>query len=103
MKIIELRSRKPSMDEVIEAAQHDDVLLVRDGHALARLEKFRDEDWADWQYEHSRAAVRRGRLARKQYARGEFVALEELRTQDDSVREAPARYGRTGVAKRKRK
>ena len=53
MKIIELSTVLPNITTLLDAVKIDDVLLVRDGHALARLEKFDDDDWEDWKYEHS--------------------------------------------------
>jgi predicted transport protein len=75
MKIIELSPKPPSMTTILEAVQDDDVLLVRAGHPLVRLEKFDDEDWEDWKYEHSNEAIARGHAARRQYRRGEFRPL----------------------------
>lgn len=79
MKVIELQPRSPTIDDLLEAVNNDDVLLVRDGQPLARLEKFDQEDWQDWQYESSAAALERGRHGREQYARGECKSLEQVK------------------------
>jgi len=79
MKILELNGRSPSLAELLEAAQAEDILLVRDGHPLARLEKFDEDDWQDFQYESSAQALERGQHARAQYARGEFKPLEQVK------------------------
>ena len=79
MKVVELNSNSPSFNDLLEAAQQEDILLVRDGRALARLERFDDEDLADWKYESSPAAQECGRHAREQYARGEYKTLEQVK------------------------
>ena len=81
MKVVELMPNPPSFADLLNAAQHEDILLVREGRALARLERFDDKDWEDWKYEHSPAAQERGRHAREQYARGEYKTLEQVRKQ----------------------
>jgi len=75
MKIIELDPNPPSMTALLKAVQEDDVLLVRAGHPLVRLEKFDDDDWEDWQYEHSPKAIACGEAARQQYRNGDFGTL----------------------------
>ena len=40
---------------------------------------FSDEDWDDWEYEHSAEALERGRRGREQYARGEYLALDQIK------------------------
>src|SRR5882724_7244641 len=75
MRIIELDNNPPSMTALLEAALKDDVILVRSGHPLVRLEKFDDDDWEDWKYEHSPASIERGELARKEYRKAEFRVL----------------------------
>lgn len=77
MKVIELNPSPPDIATLLRAIDEDDVLLVRDGHAIVRLEKFDDDDWEDWKYEHSPEAVARGAAAREQYRRGEFHSLGE--------------------------
>lgn len=81
MKVIELHANPPSFDDMLEAVKLEDILLVRDGQPLARLERFDAEDWQDWQYESSLAAQERGRLAREQYAQGQCQTLDEVKEQ----------------------
>jgi hypothetical protein len=81
MKVIEVHPQPPSFAELLEAAQHEDILLVREGQPVARLEKFDAEDLEDWQYESSLAALQRGRHAREQYAHGEYKTLDQLKDQ----------------------
>jgi len=83
MTIIELSSVMPDISTLLEAAELDDVLLVRDGHALMRLEKFDDDDWEDWKFEHSAEAISLGAAARQQYREGKFRRLPEVRKQCD--------------------
>jgi hypothetical protein len=79
MKIIELNPNPHSFNELLEAAQREDILLLRDGRPLARLEKFDDDDWETWKFESSPEAQERGRQAREQYARGDFKTLEQVK------------------------
>jgi predicted transport protein len=98
MKIIELGSKPPSMKSLLKAVEEDDVLLVRAGHPLIRIEKFDDNDWDDWKYEHSAAAIARGDVARKQYRNGEYRTLssngetDRLRIANESIRLLFQRY-----------
>lgn len=79
MKVIEIADLQPDVRTLLEAVQDDDVLLVRDGHAIIRLEKFDDDDWADWKYEHSPEAIAHGERAREQYLQGKFRDLNQVR------------------------
>jgi hypothetical protein len=79
MKVLEVNGRCPSLSQLLEDAQTEDILLVRDGRPLARLERFDEEDWQDFQYETSAEALERGGRARKQYARGEVKSLEQIK------------------------
>lgn len=79
MKIIELTPSPPDMNVLLQAVLEEDVLLVRDGHAVVRLERFDDDDWQDWNYEHSPEAIARGEAARQQYEKGEFKSLTKVR------------------------
>lgn len=79
MKVIELSPTPPDLSVLLAALQEDDVVLTRDGHAIGRLEKFDDDDWADWQYEHSPEAIAKGEIARKQYRDGKFTSLADAR------------------------
>lgn len=79
MKVIELNPTPPELNALLQAIQEDDVILLRDGHAVGRLERFDDEDWDDWKFEHSPAAIEAGNQARQQYQRGEFQTLSEYK------------------------
>jgi hypothetical protein len=80
MKVIELQNPNlPSFHDLLEAAQQEVIVLMRDGHPFARLEKCDDEDLEDLKYESSPQALERGRLAREQYARGEYKTLDQVK------------------------
>jgi hypothetical protein len=91
MKVVEIQSNPPAFNDLLEAAQQEDILLIRDGKPMARLQKFDAEDWEDWQYEASPGALERGRHAREQYARGEYKTLEQIKMHDglSEATEAP--------------
>ena len=78
MKLIELTPIPPNFDDLLRVAQQEDVLLLRDGRAIARLERFDDDDWEEWKYEHSPDAQERGRRAREQYSRGEYKTIDQV-------------------------
>ena len=73
----------PDISTLLEAVELDDVLLIRDGHALMRLEKFDDDDWEDWKFEHSAEAIALGDEARREYREGKFRRLPKIRGQRD--------------------
>ena len=79
MRIMELEQTSPTVEELLSAVQRDLVVLLRDGKPLARIEKISDEDWEDLQYESSPEALERGRRGREQYARGEYLTLNEVK------------------------
>lgn len=82
MKVIELLPFPPDVSVLLQAVQEDDVLLLRDGHAVVRLEKFDDDDWEDWKYEHSPDAIARGEQARQQNRDGDVRNLNDLRHEE---------------------
>jgi PHD/YefM family antitoxin component YafN of YafNO toxin-antitoxin module len=80
MKVIELQNPNvPSFDSLLEAAQQEDIVFMRNGHPLALLEKLEEDEWQDMKYESSPEALERGRIAREQFARGEYKSLEQIR------------------------
>ena len=85
MKIMELEQTSPTIEELLRAVQRDLVVLLRDGKPLARIEKVSDDDWEELQYESSPEALERGRRGREQYARGEYLTLDELKEQHGLV------------------
>ncbi len=79
MKLVDLTSSPPSFDDLLRVAQQEGVVFLRDGRAIARLERFDDDDWEYWKYEHSPVAQERGRQAREQYARGEYKTIDQVK------------------------
>lgn len=79
MKVIELTPAAPSLNALLDAVEHGDVVLVRDGRPLVRVEKFNQEDLEDWKYEHSAEAIALGKAARKQYREGKFRPLTKAK------------------------
>lgn len=78
MKIVDLGETRTSLSSLVEVAENEDVLLTRNGHALARLEKFTDEDWDDWAFEHDPQEIARGQAARERLRKGEGKTLQEV-------------------------
>jgi hypothetical protein len=79
MKVVELKKDPPTVDQLLGAAQSEDVVVLRDGKPWAKVEKFDEGDWEDYKFEHSPAALDRGRLGREQYARGDYATLGEVK------------------------
>lgn len=78
MKVIELKGRFPALETLLESAQDEDVLFMRAGHPVARLERFTEEDWEDWLFEHDPEAIQGAQEARERFGRGEGVSFEEV-------------------------
>jgi hypothetical protein len=51
---------------------------MENGHPKARLEKFDEEDWADWLFEHNPQVVREAERERQYLRDGQGVAWAEL-------------------------
>ncbi len=81
MRIMELEQSSPTIEDLLSAIQRDLVVLFRGGKPLARIERVSDDDWEDLQYESSPEALEKGRRGRKQYARGEFLSLDQVKQQ----------------------
>ena len=41
----------------------EDVLLTENGHVRARVERFDDDDWEDWLFEHDPKAIQAAEAA----------------------------------------
>ena len=78
MKVIELDDRFPALRDLLEIAQDEDVLFMRSGHPVAKLEKFTEEDWEDWLFEHDPGAIQRTEKARERFRRGEGVSFDKV-------------------------
>jgi hypothetical protein len=57
---------------------------MENGHPKARLEKFDEEDWADWLFEHEPQVVREAERERQRLRDGQGVAWTELEAQLDA-------------------
>jgi hypothetical protein len=77
MKRISLND-KPTIEDLIEQAEDDEVLVTRDGHAVALVIPFDDQD-AD--AESDPAFIESIQRAREQVSRGQFTSHNELKKQ----------------------
>ena len=59
-------------------------VLMENGHPKARLEKFDEEDWADWLFEHDPQEVREAERERQRLRDGQGVAWTELEARLDA-------------------
>ena len=78
MRVIDIRDQELTVDDLVSAVADEDVVLMRNGHALARVERLDDDGWDDWLFEHSPEAIRAAER-RKAGKRGERVSIEQLR------------------------
>jgi hypothetical protein len=78
MKVIELTQNPLSLQHLLELVQSEEVLLTQDGHAIARFERFTDEDWEDWSFDHAPKVIRQSQAARERLKRGEGQTLDEV-------------------------
>lgn len=79
MKLIDITNGAPSLDDLEQSAQEEEILLVRNGHVILRIGAFDDEDWEDWQAAYSPEAIEAGRRLRAEVAEGKVVSLDELK------------------------
>ena len=77
MKVIELPQNSLSLQHLLELVQSEEVLLTQDGHAIARFERFTDEDWEDWLFEHDPKTIQQAQAGRERLKRGEGKTLDE--------------------------
>ena len=78
MKMIELQTDLPSLESLLQLAQEEDIVLLRGGEPIARLESFTEEDWQDWLFEHDPKVIQQTEMARDRLRRGEGLSLEEV-------------------------
>ena len=78
MKTIEIGEKTPSLERLLAHAQEQDIVLLRRGHAIVRIERFTDEDWDDWLFEHDPKNIREGREQEESIRRGEHKSLEQV-------------------------
>ena len=80
MKIVELNEGATAA-ELLSQGADEEVLVVRDGHAVALVVPFDDED-AEWHARESEPAfVESIARARRQVADGKSVGHDELKSQ----------------------
>jgi PHD/YefM family antitoxin component YafN of YafNO toxin-antitoxin module len=65
--------------DVVDAAEHDDVVLLRDGHAVALVVPFDDEDLEWYARERDPAFLASIARARDQVRQGRTRSHEELK------------------------
>ena len=78
MTVIDVAKQRPSLASVLDVARRGDVLLTRNGHAVALVEKFTDQDLEDWRFEHDPEVLRQTKAARERFRRGEGETLEQV-------------------------
>jgi hypothetical protein len=83
MKIIEVTDPQFSLTNLLAAIADEDVLLVENGHPKARLEKFDEEDWADWLFEHDPKVIQEADGERQRLREGQGIPWTELEAQLD--------------------
>ena len=67
-----------SLDELLRQSQHEEVLVMRDGHAIALMVPFDDED-RDWYVrERDPAFIASIAQARDQVRRGQTISHQDL-------------------------
>ncbi len=68
-----------SWDEVLNQAGEEDVLILRDGHAVVLMTPFDDDDLAWYAREHDPAFLDSLARARRQVERGEVMSHGDLK------------------------
>ncbi len=78
MKTVDWSGGTP-WDEMVRQAEHEEVLLLRDGHAVAMLVPFDDDDLEWYAAERDPAFLASLAEARRQVERGETVTHRDLK------------------------
>jgi hypothetical protein len=79
MTVVELSKHVPRLETLLQATRRGEIVFMKRGRPIAILGKLSREDWEDWQYEHSQAAIRLGRRARAQIRRGQCKTFDEIK------------------------
>jgi hypothetical protein len=80
MKTVNLTEDTP-WDEVVRAGEQEEVLLVRDGHAVALLIPFDDDDVSWYARERDPAFLDSIARARQQIEEGQALSHQELKNE----------------------
>ncbi len=84
MKIVEMTDPRFSLDDLLAAVEQEDVLLVENGRPKARLEKFDEDDWTDWLFEHDPKVIQEAEAERQRLREGQGITWAELEAQLDA-------------------
>jgi hypothetical protein len=84
MKIIDVTDPQFSLNQLLAAVEQEDVLLVENGHPKARLEKFDEEDWEDWLFEHDPKVIQEAEIERQRLRERKGIPWTELEMQLDA-------------------
>jgi hypothetical protein len=80
MKTVNLTENTP-WDEVVRAGEQEEVLLVRDGHAVALLIPFDDDDVSWYARDRAPAFLDSIARARQQVEEGQALSHQELKNE----------------------
>jgi PHD/YefM family antitoxin component YafN of YafNO toxin-antitoxin module len=80
MKTLNWNETTPSKD-IVEAAEREDVVLMRDGHAVALVVPFDDDDLDWYARERDPAFLASIARAREQVEQGRTISQNELKKQ----------------------
>lgn len=78
MKTIDISASVPSLESLLAEVGNEDIVIVRDGHAVARVSAFSDEDLDDWLFERDPVNIARADQARAEVREGKGRSLEEV-------------------------
>jgi hypothetical protein len=84
MKIVDMTDPQFSLASLLALLEQEDILLMENGHPKARLEKFDEEDWADWLFEHDPQVIRGAEKERQRLRDGQGMAWTELEARLDA-------------------
>jgi PHD/YefM family antitoxin component YafN of YafNO toxin-antitoxin module len=80
MKQIEL-TKDMGLEQIVQQAQQEDVVLTRQGHAVALVSEIDDEELYWYAREHDPEFLASIQRAREQVKQGQSVSHEELKRQ----------------------
>jgi hypothetical protein len=74
-------SESTSSAEIVNAAKHENVVLMRDGHAVALVVPFDDDDLTWYSREQDPEFIASIARARQQVQQGKVVSHDKLKTE----------------------